>query len=484
MRDDFLEEFGPKIKEEFFKSISETVKLLGLKELESFKLGIDYEDTECQDLILKIREKTDKERIDTIFQEGYSIIRRYFKYQKEKELIDKLYSINKKYSKKDKEVSRAAYTAIILLEDKVFDKARLPLLNALLSLELFEMEEELFSDPEYFANRGKNCLNQNKFEEANKFFLLERQVDNEHWSSYESMAELYYKQGRKEEAKEQINEALKRVYKCWREAQETLDFEVVEELEEKADGILARNRTDYLIRLSQYACGLLYFLGAAPLDTIINEVKNVSGCKNPFSKEELLYYLKDVSRLKIDGELVYLKEIEDPHLIIKEFSRRGLKQRSPYSLSALKLAQEGRINELFFTLDEDNKEIDKDLRRLTDGELNLVQVYEELRKDVAGRKHHDLLVNKLLSKGNPHLQEIVEIFTHVWNHLPRWELGGRISFELAKQRKAKGLPPQLHTHITSFEPPVDIPQQTKKKIGRNEPCPCGSGKKYKKCCGR
>jgi uncharacterized protein YecA (UPF0149 family) len=24
---------------------------------------------------------------------------------------------------------------------------------------------------------------------------------------------------------------------------------------------------------------------------------------------------------------------------------------------------------------------------------------------------------------------------------------------------------------------------THKKIGRNEPCPCGSGKKYKKCCG-
>jgi len=24
---------------------------------------------------------------------------------------------------------------------------------------------------------------------------------------------------------------------------------------------------------------------------------------------------------------------------------------------------------------------------------------------------------------------------------------------------------------------------TKPKIGRNEPCPCGSGKKYKKCCG-
>ena len=27
-------------------------------------------------------------------------------------------------------------------------------------------------------------------------------------------------------------------------------------------------------------------------------------------------------------------------------------------------------------------------------------------------------------------------------------------------------------------------QREMKKIGRNDPCPCGSGKKYKKCCGR
>ena len=28
------------------------------------------------------------------------------------------------------------------------------------------------------------------------------------------------------------------------------------------------------------------------------------------------------------------------------------------------------------------------------------------------------------------------------------------------------------------------PAQTDKKVGRNDPCPCGSGKKYKNCCGR
>ncbi len=28
------------------------------------------------------------------------------------------------------------------------------------------------------------------------------------------------------------------------------------------------------------------------------------------------------------------------------------------------------------------------------------------------------------------------------------------------------------------------PVRTGPKVGRNDPCPCGSGKKYKHCCGR
>jgi SEC-C motif-containing protein len=29
---------------------------------------------------------------------------------------------------------------------------------------------------------------------------------------------------------------------------------------------------------------------------------------------------------------------------------------------------------------------------------------------------------------------------------------------------------------------IKAPQARSEKIGRNAPCPCGSGKKYKKCC--
>ena len=49
----------------------------------------------------------------------------------------------------------------------------------------------------------------------------------------------------------------------------------------------------------------------------------------------------------------------------------------------------------------------------------------------------------------------------------RWPSAGRIDF-VEESRKAK-------------EP---LPPRALRKVGRNAPCPCGSGKKYKKCCGK
>lgn len=48
------------------------------------------------------------------------------------------------------------------------------------------------------------------------------------------------------------------------------------------------------------------------------------------------------------------------------------------------------------------------------------------------------------------------------------------------------LEPDKPEDITDLEILLN-PLKTKvaeKKVGRNEPCPCGSGKKYKKCCGK
>ncbi|HIE29242.1 TPA: preprotein translocase subunit SecA, partial [Candidatus Poribacteria bacterium] len=48
-----------------------------------------------------------------------------------------------------------------------------------------------------------------------------------------------------------------------------------------------------------------------------------------------------------------------------------------------------------------------------------------------------------------------------------------------RARQPFGSTPTAHSPT-----PRHIPGAPAEKIGRNEPCPCGSGKKYKKCCGR
>ena len=41
-----------------------------------------------------------------------------------------------------------------------------------------------------------------------------------------------------------------------------------------------------------------------------------------------------------------------------------------------------------------------------------------------------------------------------------------------------------HTPLEISKLKSNLTSQTHKKIGRNDLCPCGSGKKYKKCCGK
>lgn len=49
-----------------------------------------------------------------------------------------------------------------------------------------------------------------------------------------------------------------------------------------------------------------------------------------------------------------------------------------------------------------------------------------------------------------------------------------------------GIEPHSPERIDDFERLMNpiAPQRAVPKVGRNEPCPCGSDKKYKKCCGK
>jgi len=77
------------------------------------------------------------------------------------------------------------------------------------------------------------------------------------------------------------------------------------------------------------------------------------------------------------------------------------------------------------------------------------------------------------------VNEILMAASNVYNAHRQWVLKGYSPKELRQTETVFDRPhPVKSNHFNNNQP------QKKVKIGRNEPCPCGSGKKYKKCCGK
>ncbi|MCD8511853.1 MAG: SEC-C domain-containing protein [Bacillus sp. (in: Bacteria)] len=74
------------------------------------------------------------------------------------------------------------------------------------------------------------------------------------------------------------------------------------------------------------------------------------------------------------------------------------------------------------------------------------------------------------------VQPLSNKVVHLMNNTREWFLKGHTSSELMvdDRKHLRQLPDKNRKPVG----------QASSKVGRNEPCPCGSGKKYKKCCGR
>lgn len=93
-------------------------------------------------------------------------------------------------------------------------------------------------------------------------------------------------------------------------------------------------------------------------------------------------------------------------------------------------------------------------------------------------------------------QALTDKLVDLINNTRQWALKGYTPDELSRNRE-RGISNVLsHMPVQSSKPAVlshmpapsgradVISFETKKKIGRNDPCPCKSGEKFKKCCGR
>lgn len=79
------------------------------------------------------------------------------------------------------------------------------------------------------------------------------------------------------------------------------------------------------------------------------------------------------------------------------------------------------------------------------------------------------------------LQELTEKVMYLYNNTRMWVLKGHTPTEVAEEER-KHLRPLPKEPFQSNSNVVDLNEY--RKIGRNDPCPCGSGKKHKKCCGK
>ena len=82
---------------------------------------------------------------------------------------------------------------------------------------------------------------------------------------------------------------------------------------------------------------------------------------------------------------------------------------------------------------------------------------------------------KLVSKANPLILRVADE--------SKAEQIAEIGFEKDWQF-ILGIEPDQEEDLTDLERKLNPPVRHEvRKIGRNEPCTCGSGKKFKKCCG-
>ncbi|GAB6170728.1 hypothetical protein JCM15765_02060 [Paradesulfitobacterium aromaticivorans] len=123
---------------------------------------------------------------------------------------------------------------------------------------------------------------------------------------------------------------------------------------------------------------------------------------------------------------------------------------------------------------------------LTDEEIDemMLQLINMINLDTKPTGMIKYLESQLEFPSFEMVQELTAKLMELYNHTRMWILKGHTPDELFQEEKRylKPLPAESFRMGQTDSKLFDI--MTGAKIGRNDSCPCGSGKKYKKCCGK
>ncbi|PIS31159.1 preprotein translocase subunit SecA [Candidatus Saganbacteria bacterium CG08_land_8_20_14_0_20_45_16] len=171
------------------------------------------------------------------------------------------------------------------------------------------------------------------------------------------------------------------------------------------------------------------------------------------------------------NEIVQVQGLE----VVKEIADRGEVKRSLFEI--LKSAYESRESELG---PENMRELEKlvMLRVLDQAWIEQLHNMDTLREGIGlrGVGGKDPLVEYKI-EGYKMFQEMMQgVHQEIVGMIFKVQLVNQDNIPVSPMRNVTyGVPPKDNA-------PRQAPVHTAAKVGRNDPCPCGSGKKYKKCC--
>lgn len=238
---------------------------------------------------------------------------------------------------------------------------------------------------------------------------------------------------------------------------------------------------DYIIALT-HLYGLVHKDKAAEIFNLQNETKVEAEAINNIMNNPP----KDLAKnfVEIDGEYFVhesIMEFDDLNELLRQ--RKGKPFYIPEQEELLKYKDETyfEVTKQYQTL------LSYVTRNIFDGDETAAEM---LCEDIQGICRFDFSVQEIFEvintsdvvfESDKQVSELMQLVMELANHTRIWENNGHTPDEIfGKYEK-----PRLRL---LSDKPFDFGRaeifdfKSKKKVGRNDPCPCGSGKKYKKCC--
>ncbi|WP_232214173.1 Rho termination factor N-terminal domain-containing protein [Bacillus sp. SG-1] len=225
--------------------------------------------------------------------------------------------------------------------------------------------------------------------------------------------------------------------------------------------------------------GLLYYYGTLPLTTLIDMLEKHLGETLRLKTylhvihEANLYRERDI---QIDEEGYSDSRVFSPKRVLQEHESRINVEFYPFTKQQLLTAGVPDFVERNASYSQFVNYLEKNFNI---GKEKADQIAEEcVYAARIGHGPNDVMQFLTYSVEFDSLETIQSVMDRVvklMNNTRQWFLKGHTSVELSSVEKNH----LQHVRSAGTSQRIEVV-----KVGRNEPCPCGSGKKYKKCCGR